>query len=59
MQVILEQLSNLGVAAVILAEIAFAAVVWLALLWRPRHQTHRPHDCRAAGCRWLSDRPTR
>ena len=59
MQQILDQLSSLGIAAVILAELAFAAAVWLALLWRPRHGTHRPHDCRSQGCPWLDERPTR
>lgn len=59
MQAILEQLSSFGVAAIILAEIAFAVAVWVALLWRPRHRTHRPHDCRSLGCPWLDERPTR
>ena len=32
--------------------------VWLAMLWKPRHRTHRqPHDCRALGCPWLDERP--
>ena len=59
MQGILEQLTDVGVMAVIFAELAFVAAVWLAMLWRPRHSTHRPHDCRAYGCPWLDDRPTR
>lgn len=58
MQVILEQLSDFGQIAVILAEFTFVAVVWLAMLWRPRHRTHRRgHDCRAFGCPWLQERP--
>jgi hypothetical protein len=58
-QSILAQLSDFGVGAVILAELAFVAAVWLAMLWRPRHRTHRPHDCRAYACPWLDERPTR
>lgn len=54
----LDQLTGLGQFAVILAEFAFVAVVWVAMLWRPRHRTHRrPHDCRAFGCPWLEERP--
>jgi hypothetical protein len=54
----LEQLSDFGQIAVILAEFTFVAVVWLAMLWRPRHRTHRrDHDCRSFGCSWLGDRP--
>ena len=60
MQGILEQLSDPGQLAVILAEFLFVATVWVALLWKPRHRTHRrPHDCRSYGCPWLDDRPTR
>ena len=60
LQAILDQLSDIGVLAVVFAELALVAVVWLALLWKPRHRTHRvPHDCRAYGCPWLEDRPTR
>jgi hypothetical protein len=57
-QAILEHLSDLGQIAVILAEFSFVAVVWLAMLWRPRHRTHRrAHDCRALACPWLEERP--
>ncbi|TMB58998.1 MAG: hypothetical protein E6J38_11880 [Chloroflexi bacterium] len=60
MQGILEQLSDFGQMAVVAAEFLFVATVWVALLWKPRHRTHRqPHDCRASGCPWLNDRPTR
>jgi hypothetical protein len=58
MQVILDQLTDFGQVAVIVAEFAFVAVVWVAMLWRPRHRTSRtPHDCRAFGCPWLNERP--
>ena len=60
MQGILDQLSDFGQLAVIFAEFAFVGAVWVALLWKPRHRTHRrQHDCRAYGCLWLNDRPTR
>jgi len=60
MQAILEHLSDFGQMAVIFAEFAFVAAVWVALLWKPRHRTHRRgHDCRAFACPWLEDRPTR
>ncbi|HLQ04617.1 MAG TPA: hypothetical protein VK197_03075 [Verrucomicrobiae bacterium] len=58
MQGILEHLSDFGQYAVILAEFAFVGAVWVALLWRPRHRSHRRgHDCRAFGCPWLEQRP--
>ena len=59
-QVILEHLSDFGQIAVILAEFTLVAIVWLAMLWRPRHRTHRRgHDCRAFGCPWLEERPNK
>ena len=58
MQEILDHLSDFGQVAVIFAEFAFVSVVWVAMLWKPRHRTHRqPHDCRAFGCPWLDERP--
>jgi hypothetical protein len=58
MQSVLDSLSDFGQVAVIVAEFALVAVVWLAMLWRPRHRTSRtPHDCRAFGCPWLDERP--
>ena len=58
MQAILEQLSDAGQVAVILAELTLVATVWLAMLWKPRHRTgRRPHDCRAFACPWLDERP--
>jgi len=58
MQGMLDQLNDFGQVAVVLAEFALVAVVWVAMLWRPRHRTHRPpHDCRAFGCPWLDERP--
>jgi hypothetical protein len=54
-QGILAQLSDFGQ---MVAEFTFVAIVWLAMLWRPRHRTHRRgHDCRAFGCPWLEERP--
>jgi hypothetical protein len=59
-QEFVEHFSSIGVLALIVAELALVALVWLAMLWRPRHRTHRrPHDCRALGCPWLEERPTR
>ena len=58
MQGILEMLTDGGQVAVIFAELVLVGAVWLAMLWRPRHRTHRqPHDCRAYGCPWLQERP--
>jgi hypothetical protein len=58
MQGLLDQLTDFGQVAVIVAEFAFVAVVWVAMLWRPRHRTNRtPHDCRAFACPWLNERP--
>jgi hypothetical protein len=60
MQGILDSLTDFGQLAVVVAEFAFVAAVWVVLLWKPRHRTHRrPHDCRTYGCPWLDDRPTR
>lgn len=58
MQALLDTLSGGGQLAVILAELVLVGSVWLAMLWKPRHKTHRqPHDCRAYGCPWLEERP--
>ena len=58
MQPFLDLFSDGGQLAVILAEITLVGAVWLAMLWKPRHRTHRqPHDCRALGCPWLDERP--
>ena len=58
MQGILESLTDGGQMAVILAELVLVGAVWLAMLWKPRHRTHRqPHDCRSLGCPWLEERP--
>ncbi len=59
MQEFVDHFSSLGVAALLVAELALVALVWVAMLWKPRHRTNRPHDCRALGCPWLDDRPTR
>ena len=58
MQALLDSLSDVGQLAVILGEFALVMLVWVAVLWKPRHRTHRqPHDCRALGCPWLDERP--
>ena len=58
MQALLDSLADVGQLAVILGEFALVMLVWVALLWKPRHRTHRqPHDCRALGCPWLDERP--
>ena len=59
MQEFITHFSDVGVFALIVAELTLVALVWIAMLWRPRHRTHGPHDCRASGCPWLNDRPTR
>ncbi|HYK99195.1 MAG TPA: hypothetical protein VEU77_12460 [Candidatus Acidoferrales bacterium] len=54
----LDTLTGGGQLAVIVAELLLVGAVWLAMLWKPRHRTHRqPHDCRAYGCGWLDERP--
>ena len=58
MQQLLDTLTGGGQLAVVFAELTLVGVVWLAMLWKPRHRTHRqPHDCRALGCPWLDERP--
>jgi hypothetical protein len=59
-QAVFDQLTDVGNIAVIVGEFAFVGLVWLAMLWKPRHRTHRtPHDCRAYACPWLDERPKR
>lgn len=59
MQEFVAHFSDVGVLALIVAELALVALVWVAMLWRPRHHRRGAHDCRALGCPWLDDRPTR
>jgi hypothetical protein len=54
---LLEMLTAEGQIAFILAFVVLTIVGMLMLLWRPRHATYRPHDCRSLGCQWLEDRP--
>jgi hypothetical protein len=54
---LLDMLTVEGQIAFILAFVILTAVGMLMLFWRPRHSTHRPHDCRTVGCAWLEDRP--
>jgi hypothetical protein len=46
-----------GQIAFLLAAVILTTIGMLMMLWRPRHATHRPHDCRSMGCRWLEDKP--
>ena len=46
-----------GQVAFVLAFVVLTAVGLLMLLWRPRHATYQPHDCRSMGCLWLEDKP--
>lgn len=58
MQAFVDLFSTGGQVALVVAELAFVAVVWLAMLWKPRHRSQRRgHDCRLLGCPWLDDRP--
>jgi len=41
----------------VLAAVMLSTVGMLMMLWRPRHATYRPHDCRSLGCGWLEDKP--
>jgi hypothetical protein len=54
---LLEHLTVEGQIAFILAAVLLTAVGFLLMLWRPRHITYRPHDCRSVGCNWLEDKP--
>ena len=47
-----------GQIALVIGMLAGVAYVYVSLLWKPRHATHRRvHDCRALGCPWLKERP--
>ena len=54
---LLELLTADGQIAFVLASVILAMVGMLMMLWRPRHATYRPHDCRSQGCKWLEDSP--
>ena len=56
-QWILERLTIEGQVAFVLAVMILTAIALLLMLWRPRHATYRPHDCRSLGCKWLEDSP--
>jgi hypothetical protein len=56
-QAVLEHLTFGGQIAFVLAAMILTAVVLVLMLWRPRHATYRPHDCRTLGCKWLEDSP--
>jgi len=46
-----------GQIAFVLAFVVLTAVGLVMMLWRPRHATYQPHDCRSMGCQWLEDKP--
>jgi hypothetical protein len=54
---LLEMLTAEGQVAFVLAFVMLTAVGLLLMLWRPRHATYQPHDCRSMGCGWLEDKP--
>lgn len=55
---LLESLDLGGQIAVIVSAVAGIVYVYVSLLWKPRHLSHRrDHDCRSLGCPWLKERP--
>ena len=49
-----------GQIAFVVATLAGVTYVYVSILWKPRHASHRrDHDCRSLGCPWLKDRPQR
>lgn len=45
-----------GQFAFVAAAVLLTVFAMLLMLWRPRHVTYRPHDCRMTRCEWLEDR---
>ena len=54
---LLDMLTVEGQVAFVLAFVVLTAVGLVMMLWRPRHATYQPHDCRSLGCHWLEDQP--
>jgi hypothetical protein len=55
---ILASLDIGGQIAFFVATAAGVAYVYVWILWRPRHLSHRrDHDCHSLGCPWLKERP--
>jgi hypothetical protein len=54
---LLNMLTVDGQLAFLLAAAVLTTFGLLLILWRPRHATHRQHDCRTMGCQWLEDKP--
>ena len=55
---LLESLDLGGQIAFVVATLAGVAYVYVSLLWKPRHVSHRrDHDCRSLGSPWLKERP--
>ena len=53
----LDLLTADGQVAFVLAAVMLSSVGMLTMLWRPRHATYRPHDCRSLACGWLEEKP--
>ena len=56
---LLDMLTIQGQVAFVLAFVILTTVGLIVMLWRPRHATYQPHDCRTLGCQWLEDKPVR
>jgi hypothetical protein len=56
---LLDMLTIQGQVAFVLAFVILTTVGLIVMLWRPRHATYQPHDCRTMGCQWLEDKPVR
>jgi hypothetical protein len=54
---LLDMLTVEGQVAFVLAFVILTVVGMVLMLWRPRHATYQPHDCRSMGCQWLGDKP--
>jgi hypothetical protein len=54
---LLDLLTADGQIAFVLAAVILTSFGMILMLWRPRHATYRPHDCRSLGCQWLEDKP--
>jgi len=54
---LLDMLTVEGQIAFVLAFVVLTMVGLVMMLWRPRHATYQPHDCRSMGCHWLEDKP--
>ena len=54
---ILASLDLGGQIAFLVATLAGVAYVYVSILWKPRHLSHRrDHDCHGLGCPWLKEK---